>query len=83
MKDKIENWMLNVFLGKLVARGVVLATAWLVGQAASAHIQLDPAQVSGALVLGANSLFEWVKARRMANPASPAVQTDPKLLPAP
>ena len=76
MKNKIESWLLNVFLGKLVARGVVLATAWLVGQSASVHVQLDPAQVSGALMLFANWLFEWIKARRMANPLSPAVQTD-------
>lgn len=76
MINKIEDFLLNKFAGKLIARGAVLAAAWIVGQAAKGHISLDPAEVSGLLMLGASSAFEWLKARRMKNPNSPAVQTD-------
>jgi len=37
---------------------------------------VDEIALASAFIGGANWLFEWFKARRMANPASPAVQTD-------
>lgn len=83
MLKKLEDFILNKFVGKLIARGAVILASVIVGKAASAHISLDQAEVIGAITLAANGLFEWIKARRMANPASPAVQTDlSKVVPA-
>lgn len=76
MFRKVENFFLNKFAGKLIARGAVLVAGLLVGQAASFQVSLDPAEVQAAVVLAFNSLFEYIKARRMANPTSAAVQTD-------
>lgn len=84
MFSKIEDFLLNKFAGKLLARGAVIASGWLAGLALSqAGVHLDQAELQGAMILAANSLFEWFKAKRMANPASPAVQTDASKLPAP
>ena len=76
MLNKLEGFLLNKFAGKLIARGVVILSSLIVGKAASAKIHLDPLEVAGALTLAGNAAFEWFKARRMANPMSPAVQTD-------
>lgn len=73
---KLEDFLLNKFAGKLIARGVVLLAGLVVGKAASVGVHMDPTEVAGAFGLGATWLFEWFKARRMANPNSPAVQTD-------
>lgn len=88
LKEKAENWLMNVLLGKLVARGAVLLTGLIMGPvvqgfAAQSGIDLhvDTVKLTGGLMLAANAGFEWFKARRMANPASPAVQTNPALLP--
>lgn len=75
----LENFLLNQFGGKLIARGVVLASAFIVAQAAAEGLTLNPVEVTGALMIWADWAFEWFKKRRMANPNSPAIQTDPKL----
>ena len=87
MINKIESWLLNVAIGKAVSRGAVLIAAYLSGPivqgiAAQAGITLavDQKELAGGLMLGANWLFEWFKARRAKNPASPAVQTNPALV---
>src|ERR1035437_1661328 len=79
----MENWLLNVFLGKLVARTAILIAAFVAGPvvqglAAKAGIQvaIDPVKLGAELMVLGNAAFEWFKARRMANPNSPAVQTD-------
>ncbi len=81
--DKIEGWLLNVFLGKLVARAAILIAAYVAGPIvqglatkAGISVAVDPAKLQVELMLLANAAFEWFKARRMANPNSPAVQTD-------
>lgn len=84
MKDRIESWLLNVMLGKMVARGAALLVGLIMGpivqgyaNRAGVDLHIDTVKLTGGLMLGANWLFEWFKARRMANPASPAIQTDP------
>jgi hypothetical protein len=56
-----------------IAKGLgLLATVGL-------HVQIDPVNqtvLAGAFIAGAQWVFEWFKARRAANPASPTVQTD-------
>lgn len=97
MLHKIEDFLLNKFAGKIIARGAVTAAG-----AIAAYLSSDPAQavlakgagmlaaigfkveigavdqaaIAGAIISGAHWAFEWFKARRMENPASPAVQTD-------
>ena len=89
--NMIENYLLNVFLGKLIARGAVTVAGGLIGFLATdkaqsllallgVHLQIDQTtMVAGLTTIGAGAAhagYEWFKARRMANPASPAVQTD-------
>ena len=81
MLHKLEDFLLNKFGGKLLARAAVNLGGALVGIAASKGLTLDPVEVTTACTLAANWVFEWFKARRMKNPASPAVQTDKALLP--
>lgn len=80
----MENWLLNVFMGKVFARLAVT----LVGVVASLpvqhilamagiQVQIDPVALAGGMTILAHAAFEWFKSKRMANPASPAVQTDP------
>lgn len=96
LKEKAENWLMNVFAGKILARAAVSIAGAIVGAAAAPVIAghplpgivLDQVQISEFLVaVGAgagHAIFEWFKAKRMANPLSPTVQTDPaKAQPAP
>jgi hypothetical protein len=87
MINKIENWLLNVALGKFVARAVLVIVAYVGGpvfqglaQKVGLEIQIDPVKLQAQLMTGLLALFEWFKARRAANPNSVTVQTDPKLV---
>lgn len=98
--NAIEDWLLNKFWGKIVARATVgLAGAIAAGlvspkpasllASAAAHgvsLSVDPNAVAAAVVtagsMAGHWIFEWFKARRMANPNSPAVQTDDTKAPA-
>ena len=83
IRERIEGWLLNRFGGKILARLAVTIVAYL----ASAPIQallakagislaVNPDELTAGLIAGAHAIFEWFKARRAANPASPAIQTD-------
>ena len=87
MWNKLENWALNVFAGKMIARAAVLIAGYVAGPVvqgiagkAGVSLSVDSGELSGAMMIGFNWLFEWFKKRRMASPASPATQTDPKLI---
>ena len=89
IKTKIEEWLLNRFAGKIIARAAVTIAAYAAGPLVAIiaaktgiHIPLDQAEIQASLILGAQAVFEWFKARRMKNSNSPAVQTDSRLLPA-
>ena len=86
--ERIENWLLNVALGKAVARVAVVIAAYVAGPVvqglankAGIGVSVDPKQLELGLQAGAHIAFEWFKARRAANPNSPAVQTDKSKLP--
>ena len=90
IKERIENWLLNVYGGKIVARGATLAAAWvfskllpLIAVKTGVVIPCTEAQILGSLLAASMWVFEEVKRRRMKNPASPTVQTDKALLPPP
>ncbi len=76
MLDKIEDFFLNKFLGKLVARAAITVSTYLATGVIGVHVQVDPAELEAAAQLAAHGLFEWYKARRAANPTSVVVQTD-------
>ena len=74
----IENWLLNVFLGKIIARAAVtiagLAAAGGIHDALSAYgvqVQIDPTLLAGGTTVAAHALFEWVKKSRLATAAAP------------
>ncbi len=90
IRERIEDWLLNKFAGKLVARAAVTIAAYVAGPVvqglaakAGVSISINPGELEAALIVGAHGVFEWFKARRMANPASPAVQTDKSKIEAP
>lgn len=73
----MENWLLNVFVGKLVARACVTVAAFVASQgvqAALAHygvhgVTIDPVELNtGAIALG-HAAFEWFKAWRLKQTA--------------
>ena len=83
MLNKIEDFLMNRFAGKAITRLSLLVAGVICGKllpAITAYTgvpiavsQADVvASVTGALLLG----FEWIKAKRAANPNSPTVQTD-------
>lgn len=84
MWKKLESWLLNVFVGKLVARAAVTVAGFLASAAVQGplsqvgiSVQIDEATLVAGMITLAHGAFEWFKKRRMANPNSPAVQTDP------
>jgi hypothetical protein len=79
----IENWLLNVFAGKIVARLAVLIIAWLASPAVQGvlsqggvGVTINPDTFSAGMIALAGAAFEYFKKRRMANPESPVIQTD-------
>ena len=85
--DSIESYLLNVFAGKLIAHAAVLLSAYVAGpvvQTIAAKVgitvAIDPVKLQAELMVLFLSAYKWFEARRMANPNSPAVQTDPTLM---
>ena len=83
MINWLENWAFNVYGGKVVARGAALASAWLIAHAMPAFaakfgipVPFTPEQITGGMLSISMLIFETVKKIRMANPNSPAIQTD-------
>lgn len=90
MINKLENWLLNVLAGKILARAAVTIAAYLATAPAQALLKslgisvvIDQADLAAGLIALFHAAFEWFKARRMVNPLSPAVQTNPALVPPP
>lgn len=91
MLNTVENWLMNVALGKLVARIAIIAASYVAGPVIQGFagkvgigLSVDPVKLQAELLTLAMAAFEWFKARRAANPASVTVQTDPaKVAPAP
>ena len=73
----MENWLLNVFVGKLVARACVTLAAFVASagvQAALAHygvhgVTIDPVELNTGAVLAGHAAFEAFKAWRAKAPA--------------
>lgn len=87
MLNSVENWLLNVAIGKAVARLAVTAAAYAAAPAARALLlqagisySVDPAALAAGLIAAGHAAFEWFKARRAANPNSVTTQTNPALI---
>lgn len=81
--NKLEDWLLNIFVGKVVARTAVMLAGYVAGPVvqslagkAGVSVSVDPLKLQAAMMIALQIGFEYFKARRMANPNSPAVQTD-------
>lgn len=64
MLAKLEAFIFGKVWGRVVARLAVSAAAYLAGQAAGVGINLNPDEVSAALIAGANALYTYVKGWR-------------------
>ena len=75
MFRKLEEFLFGKIIGRVIARLIVSAAAYIVGQALAVGINLDQAEVSAALGMGANALYtlisDWRKKRATAA-ATPA-----------
>lgn len=83
MLSKLESFLLNKFLGKVVARIAVVIVGYVASTPIQAllaqvgvHASINQSELTAGMIALANTAFEWFKKRRMANPMSPAVQTD-------
>lgn len=75
MLKKIESFFFGQVFGRVISRLAVSGAAYLAGQAAGVGIELDPDQVSAALIAGANAAYTWLsewRAKRAAKAAEPA-----------
>ena len=79
----IENWLLNVFTGKILARVAVTIVGFVSSAAvqgvlsqAGVQVEIDQSELAAGMVALSHAAFEYFKKRRAANPASPAIQTD-------
>lgn len=61
MIKKLEEFLFGKIMGRVVARLVVSAAAFLASQAAAKGINVDPNELSAAMIAGANALYTYIK----------------------
>lgn len=74
MLKKIEGFLFGKVAGRIIARFAVSGAAYLAGQAAGVGININPDELSSALIAGANAAYTWLsewRAKR-AEAAKPA-----------
>ncbi len=76
MINKIEEFLFGKVAGRVVARLAVSAAAYLAAQAAGRGVNIDPNELSAALIAGANAAYTWVKDWRDARAAKAAPADD-------
>lgn len=79
MLKKIEDFFFGKVFGRITARLAVSAAAFIAAKAAAAGINVDPAELSAAMIAGANAGYTWLKDWRDARAAKAA----PAPVPAP
>lgn len=77
MIGKIEDFLFGKVAGRVIARLAVSGAAYLAGRAAANGVKVDPAELSAAMIAGANAAYSWIKDWRDARaakavPAAPA-----------
>lgn len=69
MLQKLEDFLFNQLMGKIIARGAVTLAAYLAAQQLPVH--LDPSELTALVIAGAHAVFEWIKHLRN-KPVTPA-----------
>ncbi len=74
--NAIENWLLNVFLGKLVTRAAVTVVAAVAApkvqavlQAAGVQVSIDPVKLAAESIILGQAALEAYKHWRVGTPA--------------
>lgn len=70
MLKKLEDFLLNKFAGKIIARAAVGIAAYLASGSIGATISIDPNELTLAMTLGAQAVFEWFKKWRAPKAAA-------------
>lgn len=70
MFKKIESYLFGKVSGRIFARLAVTGAAWLAGQAAGHGINVDPNEISAALMAGANAGYTWLSEWRSKRAAA-------------
>jgi hypothetical protein len=86
MFQKLEDWLLNKFAGKLLARAAVSVAAWvastqvqaLLAKAGIHGVNVDPAELTAGGIVAAHGAFEWFKKWRLDKAASKVAPDAPK-----
>lgn len=88
MIQKLEDFLMNKFAGKAIARLAIVGAGLVCGKLlplitakTGVPVAVSEADVVSSITGGLMLVFEYVKARRAANPNSPTVQTDSSKLP--
>ena len=77
MIKKLEDFLFGKVAGRVIARLAVSGAAWLAAQAAGRGVNIDPNELSAALIAGANAAYSWIKEWRDARAAKAAPAAPP------
>lgn len=77
MIAKIESFLFGKVAGRVLARLAVSGAAYLAAQAAGAGINVNPDELSAALIAGANAAYSWLKEWRDSRAAKSAPEAKP------
>ena len=72
MMAKIEEFIFGKVFGSVVVRLAGAAAIWIATHAAAKGINVDPGELSAALIAGANAAYSWTKKWRDARAAKAA-----------
>lgn len=72
MIRKLEDFLFGKVAGRVIARLAVSGAAYLAAQAAGIGINVNPDELSAALIAGANGLYTWLKDWRDSRAAKAA-----------
>jgi len=75
---KIEEFVFGKVAGRVLARLAVSAAALVAAKAAAVGIDVDPAQLSAAMMAGANAAWTWIKDWRDKRAAKAAAGAEAK-----
>ena len=61
MIKKVEDFLFGKIAGRVISRLAISGAAYLAGRAAANGINVEPAEISAALIAGANAAYSWLK----------------------
>lgn len=72
MLKRIEDFLFGKVAGRVIARLAVSGAAYIAAQAAGKGVNIDPNELSAAMIAGANAAYSWIKEWRDARAAKAA-----------